>query len=447
MRLTPLDIRKQEFRKAMRGLDAEEVYAFLSTVGDEYEAILNDNKAFRERLLELDDKVQEYRSMEKNLRNTLLTAERVTVEAKDSARREANLIIKEAQIEADKSLRDIKNQAMKLRQEVSQLRGQRESYLGRMKVIAESLLKFIEGVETDFNEEDDAFQAALPEASAPQEALLADAPAENGDLFDDAIDETNNKDGSETTRADYRPAPGSMPDAPGIQREMKSRRAVESHGSRKTSAPPPADAPNPDRPQAGDYSPPIRAIGSTAPPPLERSNDIDLDVSPVAAENIPVSEYEPVSKLADIDAIIERMAAGQKEILSASRSAFREQAPDERTDRPHFEPIPPRATPLTTGPSGPEGTVKQKANDSPSIVVEAPYGRRTPAEVVLENEPEVATAIETPAEEVEPSFQGPATDDARRVPTGTDVTSEMSLAKIRRDLESQMSRDKGDKDR
>ena len=39
MRITPLDIRKQEFRKAMRGLDAEEVYAFLSTVGDEYESI------------------------------------------------------------------------------------------------------------------------------------------------------------------------------------------------------------------------------------------------------------------------------------------------------------------------------------------------------------------------------------------------------------------------
>ncbi|MCK4775505.1 MAG: DivIVA domain-containing protein, partial [Candidatus Krumholzibacteria bacterium] len=190
MRLTPLDIRKQEFRKAMRGLDAEEVYAFLSTVGDEYEAILNDNTAFKERLLELDDKVQEYRSMEKNLRNTLLTAERVTVEAKDSARREASLIIKEAQIEAEKALRDIKTQAMKLRQEVSQLRNQRESYLGRMKVIAESLLKFIESVETDFNEEDDAFQAVLAQESASQDALLADAPAENGDLFEDANDET-----------------------------------------------------------------------------------------------------------------------------------------------------------------------------------------------------------------------------------------------------------------
>ena len=77
MRITPLDIRKQEFHRVMRGLDAEEVYAFLSTIGDEYEALLNDNKALRDRLLELDDKVQEYRTMEKTLRDTLLTASAV----------------------------------------------------------------------------------------------------------------------------------------------------------------------------------------------------------------------------------------------------------------------------------------------------------------------------------------------------------------------------------
>ena len=76
MRLTPLDIRKQEFKKAMRGLETDEVHAFLATVADEYEAVLNDNKALRERVLELDDKVQEYRNMEKTLRDTLLTAER-----------------------------------------------------------------------------------------------------------------------------------------------------------------------------------------------------------------------------------------------------------------------------------------------------------------------------------------------------------------------------------
>ncbi|MCI0452206.1 MAG: DivIVA domain-containing protein [Candidatus Latescibacteria bacterium] len=156
MRITPLDVRKQEFRKAMRGLDGDEVYAFLSTVADEYEAVLNDNKALRERLLELDDKVQEYRTIERTLRDTLLTAERVTVEAKDNARREAMLIIKEAQLEAQKALRDISTEGARLRQEVQRLRSQRDAYIAKMKVVAESHVKFIESAARDFHVEDRA---------------------------------------------------------------------------------------------------------------------------------------------------------------------------------------------------------------------------------------------------------------------------------------------------
>jgi cell division initiation protein len=154
MRLTPLDIRKQEFKKAMRGLDTDEVYAFLSTIADEYEAVLNDNKALRERVLELDDKVQEYRNMEKTLRDTLLTAERVTVEAKDNARREANLIVKEAELEAENGVRDIKAAAARLRQEIQSLRRQRDAYLTRMRMMVESHQKFLKTAELDFAEED-----------------------------------------------------------------------------------------------------------------------------------------------------------------------------------------------------------------------------------------------------------------------------------------------------
>jgi cell division initiation protein len=149
----------------MRGLDGDEVYAFLSTVADEYEAVLNDNKALRERLLELDDKVQEYRSIERTLRDTLLTAERVTVEAKDNARREAVLIVKEAQLEAQKALRDITSEGARLRQEIQRLRSQRDAYIAKMKVVAESHVKFIESASRDFHAED---HAAGDDARAPE---------------------------------------------------------------------------------------------------------------------------------------------------------------------------------------------------------------------------------------------------------------------------------------
>ncbi|HEX5132491.1 MAG TPA: DivIVA domain-containing protein [Candidatus Krumholzibacteria bacterium] len=189
MRITPLDVRKQEFRKVMRGLDADEVYAFLATVADEYEAVLNDNRALRERVLELDDKVQEYRSIERTLRDTLLTAERVTVESKDNARREANIIVKEAQLEAEKALRDITGEAARLRQEVQRLRSQRDAYLAKMKVVAESHVKFIEAAERDTRSEDGGAHdeprpatarpvlSAVPESPKPRPASLFSSPA------------------------------------------------------------------------------------------------------------------------------------------------------------------------------------------------------------------------------------------------------------------------------
>lgn len=150
MRITPLDIRKQEFRKTMRGLDSEEVYAFLSTVADEYEAVLSDNKNLRERIVELEERLKEYKNIEQNLRNTLLTAEKVTSEAKENARREACLIVREAEVEAEKAAETIRAHTQQLRREILELKKQKDNYLLRLKTLIESHRKVLEGFEEDF---------------------------------------------------------------------------------------------------------------------------------------------------------------------------------------------------------------------------------------------------------------------------------------------------------
>jgi len=209
MRLTPLDIRKQEFKKAMRGLDGDEVHAFLATIADEYEAVISDNKALRERLLELDDKVQEYRNMEKTLRDTLLTAERVTVEAKDNARREAELIVKEAQIEAEKAVRDIRGTAMKLRQEIQTLKQQKDGYLSRLKVLIESHMKFVENAEKDFADEERRFEAEQREYETKKQALPeSDAPAKGfKKMLDEVIEHQRDVLKEEIPQSPARPSP------------------------------------------------------------------------------------------------------------------------------------------------------------------------------------------------------------------------------------------------
>jgi cell division initiation protein len=313
MRITPLDVRKQEFRKAMRGLDAEEVYAFLSTVADEYEAVLNDNKALRERLLELDDKVQEYRSLEKTLRNTLLTAERVTVESKDNARREATIIVKEAQIEADKSLRDIRTEAMTLRQQVQQLRSQREAYLARMKVVAESHLDFIDSAHSDFEVDDASIQKLDVRTTRETETK---APAQKPNLFEgsnsgplvsdqpqspapempaprpaEPIPAPEAAPAAAPPQTDFHTPPQSVPPAP--QGANVSRGDVPAPG-----------APHPQAP----YPAPARPEGPR-PEPTASSNDSVIGANATNQESSGGS-------MADISAIIDRMQQGQREIIA-----------------------------------------------------------------------------------------------------------------------------------
>ncbi len=150
MRITPLDIRKQEFKKSMRGLDCDEVQAFLTTVAEEYEAVLSDNKKLREMIVNLEDRLKEFKDMEKNLRNTLLTAERITAEAKENARKEAALILREAQIDADKSSESIRIHTQQLRKEIYELKKHKDNYITRLRTLVESHQRVIDGFEDDF---------------------------------------------------------------------------------------------------------------------------------------------------------------------------------------------------------------------------------------------------------------------------------------------------------
>ena len=159
MRITPLDIRKQEFRKTMRGLDSDEVYAFLGTVADEYEAVLSDNKRLREHIVQLEERVKEFKSMETNLRNTLMTAEKVTAEAKENARKEADLIVRGAEVDATKSAEAIRAHTQQLRREILELKKHKDNYVTRLRTLLDSHRNVVDGFEEDFAEVDREIEA------------------------------------------------------------------------------------------------------------------------------------------------------------------------------------------------------------------------------------------------------------------------------------------------
>jgi cell division initiation protein len=138
----------------MRGYDNDEVRAFLANVADEYEAVLVDNKQLRERILEQDEKLTEFRNLEKALRDTLMTAEKVMQEAKENARRQGEVVIAEARQRAQETLAEGRARLEELRREALAVHREKDTFLSRFRSLAEAQIQFCEAHRHDFRDLD-----------------------------------------------------------------------------------------------------------------------------------------------------------------------------------------------------------------------------------------------------------------------------------------------------
>ncbi len=158
MKLTPLDIRKQEFRKTLRGFDPIEVQTFLEMVGEEYEQVLEKNKQLNNRLIELETKLKDYQESEKNMRETLLNVQEVKKQSEESSRKQADLIIKESELKALEIIEMARKQARQMRDEVNILRTQKESFINRLRQILISQIELLSVLEIDDALPEEAFK-------------------------------------------------------------------------------------------------------------------------------------------------------------------------------------------------------------------------------------------------------------------------------------------------
>ena len=94
MKVTPLDLRQQRFKSVVRGFDRDEVTQFLSEVADDYEQALRDADRVREELTRTQAQLDELREHERNLRNTLLTAQKLGLAIPPSVLYQADKIIR-----------------------------------------------------------------------------------------------------------------------------------------------------------------------------------------------------------------------------------------------------------------------------------------------------------------------------------------------------------------
>ena len=133
MKITPLDIQQMVFRVKLRGYDREEVNRFLEEVAQTVESLNRDNAALRERVAVTEQQVAELKRTETTLSHTLVAAQSLAEDVKRSAQRDAELIVKEAELKAGELSRQARVELADIQRDLSMLLKQRLLMVERMR--------------------------------------------------------------------------------------------------------------------------------------------------------------------------------------------------------------------------------------------------------------------------------------------------------------------------
>jgi len=154
MKISPMDIQRHTFEVRFRGFDREEVRTFLNLLAEEIAALQRENEDQRRQNQNLEAHLAEHREREATLRNTLLTAQRVSEEIKENARKEAEVVLKQAEIQGDRLLELAQSRAHEVERSILDLHNQREVLRSDVRALIAQLTKIL-----DLQEESDHDQA------------------------------------------------------------------------------------------------------------------------------------------------------------------------------------------------------------------------------------------------------------------------------------------------
>lgn len=148
MRYTPNDIRGATFSKRLRGVDESELQVFLGSLADQVEQQERELATTRERLLQLERELERYRSLDQGLRDTLLEVKTTSEGARETARKEAELILREAELRAEQVMAKGRDERRALGRDLETLRDRRDSFVRRIRHLLEQQLELVELLST-----------------------------------------------------------------------------------------------------------------------------------------------------------------------------------------------------------------------------------------------------------------------------------------------------------
>jgi cell division initiation protein len=147
MRLSPIEIRQHRFNYRFRGLDADEVRAFLETLVGDFDQVVRENAELRREAERLARELATYQGREQMIQDTLTTAQGVVKQLKQTALKEAEVLVSEAEVRAEKVLKEAETRRAELTSEISDLKQIRERVAIELRNVLTGYLRFIEPVD------------------------------------------------------------------------------------------------------------------------------------------------------------------------------------------------------------------------------------------------------------------------------------------------------------
>jgi cell division initiation protein len=149
MKITPLEIKRQQFKKTMRGYDTIEVETFLEMVSNELEDLIHENRGQKDKIIELETQLSDYKNIERSLQQTFIQAQETSGKSIENSKREAEIIVKEAEVKASQIVEKARLDFAHVKEEISQLKARKESVLSKLKVLLSSELNLIRALDID----------------------------------------------------------------------------------------------------------------------------------------------------------------------------------------------------------------------------------------------------------------------------------------------------------
>ncbi len=163
MKITPIEVQQMEFRVRMRGYDRDEVDRFLEDLAKTLEGQNRDNADLRDKLAAVERKLAELKQSEATLSKTMVSVQAMNDDLKQAAQRDAQLIIKEAELRASELVREARTELASTHREIMELRKQRMLVVERLR---STLQTFARVLDVEAEESDHADSADRAERIA-----------------------------------------------------------------------------------------------------------------------------------------------------------------------------------------------------------------------------------------------------------------------------------------